>query len=765
MQGTRMSAAVAAIIILLAASQPLTAQSPQVGSVSPAQYALNVAPTTAISATFTTTMDPATINAATFVVHGELTGPHSGVITYLVPTQTATFVPDVPFDNGEVVVAELTTAITSSVGTPLAAAYLWTFVTDVAGGPGGTFYARQEYQLGSTAYFVVPADYDGDGDIDLAAGRRDNVTVLNNDGLGGLTLLTDIPLPGDPVIRNLFASDLDGNGSVDLVATSGGDTVFFLLNDGNAGFTPQAVHYHGGHFGSSAGGDFDGDGDIDLAVINSDIYPYSLGAVSILLNDGLGDFSVGSTYPLNSKPSRVVAADLDGDGDLDLACSNYGSNTVSILLNDGSGSFTAGGSLESGCGPGAIVAADFDADGAVDLAVYNGCAYTISVFMNNHDGSFADKVDYGSGKRGATIIAGDFDGDGDQDIIAVSGDFFFFRNNGNGQFSLPLSFAMDNGAASPAAADFDNDGDLDLAVTYHATKIAIAANGRCVDGESDGFGDPGNPGNECPVDNCPVVYNPDQADLDGDGIGNACDECTDFDGDGYGDPGFAANTCPTDNCPYVGNPLQEDSDGDGIGDACSFGIATPAGSGVILDFGGGVTVTFDNVLLEGTTTLHKVAEGPSLPYYQIMPDAYPAYYSIATTAVYAGNIKVCLGYEDPGWTPSVESRKIRIRQYTGTGWMGITLAIDTAANIVCGTTGSLSTFIVARALYECGDANGDGAKNVGDAVFIIDYIFRGGVAPAPLQAGDLNADNAINVGDCVYCINYVFKGGAEPCCP
>ena len=68
----------------------------------------------------------------------------------------------------------------------------------------------------------------------------------------------------------------------------------------------------------------------------------------------------------------------------------------------------------------------------------------------------------------------------------------------------------------------------------------------------------------------------------------------------------------------------------------------------------------------------------------------------------------------------------------------------------------------------CGDANGDAGVNVGDAVFLINYVFKGGPAPNPLCAGDANGDDEVNVGDAVYLINYVFKGGpgpVEPCCP
>jgi len=65
----------------------------------------------------------------------------------------------------------------------------------------------------------------------------------------------------------------------------------------------------------------------------------------------------------------------------------------------------------------------------------------------------------------------------------------------------------------------------------------------------------------------------------------------------------------------------------------------------------------------------------------------------------------------------------------------------------------------------CGDANGDGIVNIGDAVFIINYIFKGGPAPVPLSNADANCDSEINVADGVYIVNYVFKSGPDPCCP
>ncbi|MEE9443298.1 MAG: SMP-30/gluconolactonase/LRE family protein [candidate division Zixibacteria bacterium] len=79
-----------------------------------------------------------------------------------------------------------------------------------------------------------------------------------------------------------------------------------------------------------------------------------------------------------------------------------------------------------------------------------------------------------------------------------------------------------------------------------------------------------------------------------------------------------------------------------------------------------------------------------------------------------------------------------------------------------GVWSELASFILIPA-YKCGDANSDEEANVGDAVFIINHVFKGGPAPDPLDAGDANCDGQCNVGDAVYLINHVFKGGPAPC--
>jgi len=63
-----------------------------------------------------------------------------------------------------------------------------------------------------------------------------------------------------------------------------------------------------------------------------------------------------------------------------------------------------------------------------------------------------------------------------------------------------------------------------------------------------------------------------------------------------------------------------------------------------------------------------------------------------------------------------------------------------------------------------GDANEDGVIDIGDVVYLLEYLFKGGPAPDPLEAGDTNCDGLVNIGDVVYLINYLFKGGTAPSC-
>jgi hypothetical protein len=164
------------------------------------------------------------------------------------------------------------------------------------------------------------------------------------------------------------------------LASEGGNRVYILLGDGTGKFHLASSPATGASPLSVAVGDFNGDGWPDLAVANG-----GSNTVSILLNkaDGTGNFTLASSPATRAEPDSVAVGDFNGDGWPDLAVANSGSNTVSILLNkaNGTGNFTLASSPATGTSPLSVAVGDFNGDGRLDLAVANSGSNTISILL------------------------------------------------------------------------------------------------------------------------------------------------------------------------------------------------------------------------------------------------------------------------------------------------------------------------------------------------------------------------------------------------
>jgi M6 family metalloprotease-like protein len=342
------------------------------------------------------------------------------------------------------------------------------------------------YGAGDGPYSVFCADLDGDTDLDLAVANdnSDNVSILKNNGDG--TFQSAVNYGAGDYPRSVFCADLDNDNDLDLaVANGGSDNISILKNNGDGIFASAINHGAGDRPLSVFCADLDNDNDLDLAVAND----YS-NNVSILKNNGDGTFQSAVNYGAGDLPISVFCADLDGDLDLDLAVANEGSfpyliGSVSILKNNGDGTFQSAVNYGAGDYPRSVFCADLDNDNDLDLAVANEGNFPpnigwVSIFENNGDGTFQTKVDYGAGYGAGSVFCADLDGDADLDLAVTnvfSGNVSILKNNGDGTFQSAVNYGAGDGPWSVFCADLDGDADLDLAVAnVYSDNVSILMN-------------------------------------------------------------------------------------------------------------------------------------------------------------------------------------------------------------------------------------------------------------------------------------------------
>ncbi|CAF1148705.1 unnamed protein product [Adineta steineri] len=208
--------------------------------------------------------------------------------------------------------------------------------------------------------------------------------------------------------------------------------------------------------------DFNGDGILDLAVVNT-----NGNTVSVLLGVGNGRFGAQTTFPTGSSPYAIAVDDFNGDGRLDLAVVNFNDDTMSVLLGTGSGSFGPQTIYSTGFYPQWIVTGDLNGDGRLDLVVANSYSSNVGVFLGIGSGYFGSQTAYFTVGNPTSVAISDFNGDAHLDLVVISSywpTISVLLGTGKGTFRLQTTFSIDSGSYVIATGDFNNDGRVDLVV-------------------------------------------------------------------------------------------------------------------------------------------------------------------------------------------------------------------------------------------------------------------------------------------------------------
>ncbi len=329
---------------------------------------------------------------------------------------------------------------------------------------------------------VAAADVDGDNDVDLAVAcdAVGAVMLLRNNGNG--TFAAPVSIPVGPQPDDIAAGDLNGDGRPDLVVAHQEYRVSVLINNGTGGFTP-ATGYDNLTSGTNWAGpllpcvalaDVDRDGKLDVLYGNTRTWDGDTGRVVQLRNMGGGTLARSADVPMvtyTAGPTDIVAADMNGDGAPDILAASYdgrASDGVCIMMNNGSGAFGPATLYPAGQSTIGIAAADVNGDGKLDVLTADDYSNALIVRLNPGTGVFRIIPEDFAGSAQTYQDAADIDGDGDLDMFTSgphpsADEGAIMRNNGAGRFTsrTVINNGFD-GVAAGVLRDLNGDGKPDL---------------------------------------------------------------------------------------------------------------------------------------------------------------------------------------------------------------------------------------------------------------------------------------------------------------
>ncbi len=250
-------------------------------------------------------------------------------------------------------------------------------------------------------------DFNGDSRIDIAVAQSSIVRMFLGVGDGTFTIGPSINTTA-PGATTMAAADLNHDGFIDLlVNTSVNHSLAYYRNLGGGSFAAP-INTAGVNGGVFVLADFSGDNELDAVFLNT-----SSNTLERFIGSGFGPFAFTGSITTGLAPSSLAAADFNGDGRLDLACTPNGSQIVTFT-NTGSFSFGPGQTISVPGGPQRLVAADLNADGRPDLGAI--CSNSTFVYGLNNAGTILPLNSVSIGSAPVTLAAANFAGDSGLDL-------------------------------------------------------------------------------------------------------------------------------------------------------------------------------------------------------------------------------------------------------------------------------------------------------------------------------------------------------------
>ncbi|MES2773872.1 MAG: FG-GAP-like repeat-containing protein [Bacteroidota bacterium] len=260
--------------------------------------------------------------------------------------------------------------------------------------------------------------------------------------------------------KMVVAGDFNRDGNQDMAIANSDSNVSIKLGNGNGTFYGLNKITFSGQPTAIAIGDFNGDGKQDIATI------FSGGtSMAIRLGDGLGNFSGTEKIVVPTGCNALEIADLNNDGRQDIAVANNSTNLVYICIGNGLGGFNIVSSVAVGSRPNSIALADFNGDGKQDIATANNLGSNTSIRFGDGLGGFTGNTTLATGSGPYSIIAADFNKDGFQDLAIAnisSSNIAIWLGNGAGGFTSATNISVGVMPVVVVAGDFNGDGVPDL---------------------------------------------------------------------------------------------------------------------------------------------------------------------------------------------------------------------------------------------------------------------------------------------------------------